>query len=196
MIKRIFWIFTAIVGIGSILAYLFFPSLLWLLVVFLPIIFLGIRDVTQTSHAILRNYPVLGHFRYLLEEIGPEIHQYFIESNQDGRPFTREERSLVYQRAKGVLDTLPFGTQKNVYDLGYEWVNHSWKPLEVDPKDLRVTIGGPDCKKPYSASILNISAMSYGSLSQQAITALNQGAKMGNFAHNTGEGSVSPYHQQ
>jgi len=196
MIKKLFWIFTVVVGVGSILAYVFFPPLLWSLVIFLPIILLGLHDITQKSHTILRNYPILGHFRYLLEEIRPEIYQYFVESNHDGRPFAREDRTVVYQRAKGVLDTLPFGTQRNVYENGYEWINHSWKPKEVDPKSLRVTIGGPDCKKPYSASILNISAMSYGSLSPQAVMALNQGAKMGHFAHNTGEGGASPYHFQ
>jgi len=196
MIKNIFFGFTIVIAVGSLWAFSNLPQLLWLLIIFLPIIIIGIKDITQTQHTILRNYPVLGHFRYLLEEIRPEINQYFVESNHDGRPFAREDRSIVYQRAKGVLDTLPFGTQKNVYDQGYEWVNHSWKPVEVDAKDLRVTIGGPQCKKPYSCSILNISAMSFGALSQQAITALNKGAQLGNFAHNTGEGSVSPYHKQ
>jgi glutamate synthase domain-containing protein 2 len=130
----------------------------------------------------------------LLEEIRPEIYQYFIESETDGRPFSRDQRSLVYQRAKNARDTIPFGTLKNVYEVGYEWVNHSMQPLHLEPQEMRVTVGGPDCSQPYSASLLNISAMSYGALSKNAVLALNQGAKLGNFAHNTGEGGISPYH--
>ena len=155
---------------------------------------IGLYDLLQTRHAILRNFPVLGHFRYLLERIRPEIQQYFIEGNTDGRPFSREERSLVYQRAKGELDTVPFGTQQDVYQVGYQWVKHSIVAKHVDMATMRVVIGGEDCKQPYSASILNISAMSYGSLSGRAIESLNGGAKDGNFAHNTGEGSISRYH--
>lgn len=158
------------------------------------ILLLGFYDLMQTKHAILRNFPVLGHFRYLLERIRPEIQQYFIEGNTDGRPFSREERSLVYQRSKGDIDTIPFGTQQNVYGVGYQWVKHSIMAKHVDEKTLRVDIGGDACLQPYSASILNISAMSYGSLSGSAIAALNGGAKDGNFAHNTGEGSISQYH--
>lgn len=157
---------------------------------------MGLRDAFQKSQTIKRNFPLLGRFRYLLESIRPEIQQYFIENNSDGRPFSREERSLVYQRAKGVLDTLPFGTQKNVYEKGYEWVNHSLNAKHVSDANLRVMIGGKDCKKPYSASIFNISAMSFGALSSNAILALNGGAKDGNFAHNTGEGSISSYHAE
>jgi len=177
-------------GVG----YFYFPWILYSLIFFGPIIIVGTHDLFQTRHTILRNFPILGHFRYLFEAIRPEINQYFVESNSDGVPFSREQRSIVYQRAKKVLDTLPFGTQKNVYQAGYEWVNHSLRPIECESKDLRVLIGGPACKKPYSASILNIGAMSYGSLSKTAIAALNLGAKIGNFAHNTGEGSVSPHH--
>lgn len=147
----------------------------------------------QRSHAIRRNFPVIGHFRYLLEEIRPEIQQYFIESNTDGAPFSREERSVVYQRAKGALDSLPFGTQHNVYAPGYEWISHSIMPKKISGA-TGTTIGGPDCTQPYEAAYLNISAMSYGSLSKQAVLALNKGAKMGGFYHNTGEGGVSPYH--
>jgi glutamate synthase domain-containing protein 2 len=154
---------------------------------------LGIADMTQTRHAVRRNFPVIGHGRYLLEQIRPEINQYFIESNTDGTPFNREVRSLIYQRAKGELDTLPFGTQHDLYQPGAEWLHHSLmpKPVMAEP---RVRIGGATCSKPYSASLLNISAMSYGSLSRNAVQAMSSGAKLGNFAHNTGEGGISPYH--
>ncbi len=159
-----------------------------------PLIILGVRDMFQKKHAILRNFPVIGHGRYLMEKIRPEINQYFIESNTDGRPFSREERSLVYQRSKNALETLPFGTQHDVYQEGYEYFKHSLDPTHVDPSSLRVTIGGPQCTQPYSASIFNIGAMSYGSLSKNAIEALNRGTAKGDFAHNTGEGGISPYH--
>jgi glutamate synthase domain-containing protein 2 len=135
-----------------------------------------------------------GRIRYLFEAIRPEINQYFVESNSDGKPFSREQRSIVYQRAKKQLDTLPFGTQLDVYESGYEWIHHSMAPVHVDPKALRVVIGNAQCKQPYNASIFNISAMSYGALSKNAVLALNGGAKDGNFAHNTGEGGLSPYH--
>lgn len=171
------------------------PKIFLSFIVVIPLLALGLWDYFQTKHAVLRNFPIVGHARYILELIRPEINQYFIESNTDGVPFSREQRTIVYQRAKKVLDTLPFGTQKNVYEIGYEWLNHSLKPVHVDMKDLRVTIGGPQCKKPYSASILNISAMSFGALSSNAVMALNEGAKMGNFAHNTGEGGISSYHK-
>ncbi len=161
-----------------------------------PIILLGLMDIFQSRHSIRRNFPVIGHFRYIFEAIRPEINQYFVESNSDGVPFSREQRSIVYQRSKKQLDTLPFGTQKNVEEAGYEWVTHSLAPTHVDPKSLRVLVGGPDCKQPYNASVLNVSAMSYGSLSKNAVLALNGGARMGGFAHNTGEGGLSPYHLQ
>jgi glutamate synthase domain-containing protein 2 len=170
------------------------PKFLWLLLVVGPVLTAGFYDYFQKSQAIRRNFPLLGRFRYMLEAIRPEINQYFVESNSDGVPFSRELRSVVYQRAKKQVDTLPFGTQKNVYEVGYEWVAHSLAPTHIDTASARVTVGGPDCRKPYSASLLNISAMSYGSLSQNAIMALNGGAKDGGFAHNTGEGGLSPYH--
>jgi glutamate synthase domain-containing protein 2 len=169
---------------------------LWCFVVVGPLLIIGYHDLLQKSHTVRRNFPLIGNFRYLFEAIRPEINQYFVESNTDGVPFSREQRSLVYQRAKGMLDTLPFGTQKDVYQLGYEWLNHSLIPSHVDSKSLRVSIGGPDCKQVYSSSIMNISAMSYGALSKNAVLALNGGAKDGNFAHNTGEGGLSPYHLQ
>lgn len=170
----------------------------WLLayIVIGPIIVMGLFDMQQKGHAIRRNFPFLGRFRYWFETIRPEIYQYFVESNSEGVPFNRETRSVVYQRAKQQLATLPFGTQKNVYEVGYEWINHSLAPKHLHHKDMRVTIGGPDCKQPYSASVLNISAMSFGSLSTHAVMSLNGGAKLGNFAHNTGEGGLSPYHKK
>ncbi len=164
------------------------------MVLFGPFILLGTYDYLQSTHTIMRNFPVLGRFRYLLEAIRPEINQYFVESNTNGMPFSRNERSLIYQRAKKNIDTLPFGTQKNLYASGYEWVNHSMAPVHVEAKDLRVIVGGPDCTQKYSASILNISAMSFGSLSRNAILALSGGAKDGRFALNTGEGGISEYH--
>jgi glutamate synthase domain-containing protein 2 len=171
-----------------------YPPILWLFVLVVPAVGLGIYDMIQIKHSVRRNFPLLGHGRYLLEKIRPEINQYFVESNSDGKPFSREERSVVYQRAKKELDTLPFGTQRDVYAVGYEWINHSLAPVVPDESGKRIWVGGKDCRQPYHASIFNVSAMSYGSLSQNAIRALNQGAKLGGFAHNTGEGGLSPYH--
>jgi glutamate synthase domain-containing protein 2 len=177
----------------GVATYFYAPSA-WAAVVIGPVFALALRDIFQTEHTILRAFPVLGHARYLLEKIRPEIRQYFIESDHDGRPFNRELRSIVYQRSKDALETLPFGTRMDVYAVGYEWFNHSLAPRHIDPESLRVTVGGKDCKQPYSASIYNISAMSFGSLSKNAVLALNGGAKLGKFAHNTGEGGISPYH--
>ncbi len=159
-----------------------------------PLSIIGFIDMIQRKSAIRRNFPLLGHFRFFFESIRPEIQQYFIETNTAGVPFSREKRSVVYQRSKKVLDTQPFGTQYDLNEIGYEWVNHSLLPKEVRDTNLRTTIGGADCKNPYSASLLNISAMSFGSLSSRAIEALNLGAQQGGFAHNTGEGAISPYH--
>ncbi len=168
------------------------PAIWWSMVIFAPLIALGFADMFQTTHAIRRNFPIIGNLRYFMELIRPEINQYFVESNTSGTPFNRLDRSLVYQRAKGERDTIPFGTQKNVYEVGYEWVTHSIMPKHVNTAHLRVVIGqGP---KAYSASLFNIGAMSFGSLSSNAILALNQGAQMGNFAHNTGEGGLTEYH--
>jgi glutamate synthase domain-containing protein 2 len=172
----------------------FWPQINWLFVVVAPLILLGIYDIVQKKHTILRIYPVIGHVRYLFESVRPEIQQYFVESDINGTPINREFRSLVYQRAKGHNDTRPFGTQFDVYRSGYEWVNHSLSPKPVTEHNPRIQFGGPDCKKPYAASPLNISAMSYGALSKNAIKALNVGAKIGGFSHNTGEGGISPYH--
>lgn len=156
----------------------------------------GIYDMLQSRHAVLRNYPVIGHFRYLFETIRPEIRQYLIEGDDEEVPFSREARAIVYQRAKDVEDKRPFGTKKRVYDSGYQWMTHSIKPKKIADSDFRVLIGGNDCAKPYSASIYNISAMSFGALSANAISALNKGAKIGGFAHDTGEGGISRYHRE
>jgi glutamate synthase domain-containing protein 2 len=170
------------------------PGFGWALAAWVPLLAAGFQDYFQTSKAIRRNFPVIGRFRYWLEAIRPEINQYFIESNTEGAPFSREQRSVVYQRAKKAVDTLPFGTQQDVYAVGYEWIPHSLAPTKVELAQMRVRVGGPGCRQPYSASVLNISAMSYGALSRNAILALNGAAKDGGFAHNTGEGGLSPYH--
>ncbi len=164
--------------------------------VFLPIALVGIHDVTQKRHSILRSYPLAARLRFLLEEVRPEIRQYFLESDTDGTPFNRAKRSIVYQRAKGQLDKRPFGTQLDVNATYFEWLNHSIAPKAPNKEDFRVSIGGAECTSPYSSSVLNISAMSFGALSANAIRALNKGAKLGNFAHDTGEGGVSPYHRE
>jgi glutamate synthase domain-containing protein 2 len=169
---------------------------LWFLILLIPLIIISAYDLIQKKHALLRNFPVLGHIRYLLEFIRPEIQQYFIENDLEERPFNREIRSIIYQRAKENLDTLPFGTSRNILEPGYTWVLHSLNPKQVSEVEPRITVGGPDCKKPYSASRLNISALSFGALSANAIMALNKGALLGGFAHNTGEGGLSPYHLQ
>lgn len=156
----------------------------------------GVYDVIQHKHGILRNYPVIGHMRYILESIRPEMRQYLIEGDRDELPFSRQDRALVYQRAKGVEDKRPFGTIENVYASGYAWLTHSAAPTVIKNTDFRVRIGGSACKQPYDASLYNISAMSFGSLSSNAILALNKGAKKGGFAHDTGEGSISRYHRE
>ncbi|MFM9941656.1 MAG: FMN-binding glutamate synthase family protein [Hyphomicrobiaceae bacterium] len=174
----------------------------WLAVIAAPLAFfgffawLGMRDLLQTRHAILRNYPISAHLRFLLEGIRPEMRQYFFETDKDGMPFSRDKRAVVYQRAKGELDKRPFGTQYDVYQNPFEWMLHSMAPRPVAREPFRISIGGPHCSKPYQASVFNISAMSYGSLSGQAVLSLNRGAKLGGFAHDTGEGGYSPYHQQ
>ncbi len=157
---------------------------------------LGIRDLTQTKHAILRNYPIAAHLRFLLENIRPEMRQYFFEADKDGSPFPRDKRAIVYQRAKRELDKRPFGTQYDVYETRYEWLHHSIAPKEPVREPFRIVIGGPQCTQPYSASVFNVSAMSYGSISANAIRSLNKGAKIGRFAHDTGEGGISPYHRE
>ncbi|MDO6823718.1 FMN-binding glutamate synthase family protein [Marinobacter sp. 1_MG-2023] len=156
---------------------------------------LGTYDVLQKKHTVSRNYPIMVHFRYLFESVGPEIRQYFIQSDTEERPFSREQRTIIYQRAKNILDKRPFGSQLGMYEEGFEWINHSLKPTKIQGSNFRVQIGSR-CAKPYSASVFNISAMSFGSLSANAILSLNTGAKKGGFYHDTGEGSISRYHRQ
>ena len=155
----------------------------------------GVLDMRQTKSSVLRNYPVIGHLRFMLEKIRPEIRQYFLESDVEATPFSRSQRSLAYARAKGETDKRPFGTQVDQNATGHEWLNHSMAPSVIASHDFRLTIGGPGCTKPYEASVFNISAMSFGALSANAIQALNAGAKRGGFAHDTGEGSISAYHR-
>jgi glutamate synthase domain-containing protein 2 len=155
----------------------------------------GIYDLRQQKRSILRNYPIIGHLRFTMEFIRPEIRQYFIESDNEANPFSRAQRSLVYQRAKGDPDKRPFGTQLDVHAEGYEWMNHSVAPTKLASHDFRITIGEGRAQ-PYSASVFNISAMSFGALSANAIQALNAGAKRGGFAHDTGEGSISVHHRK
>jgi glutamate synthase domain-containing protein 2 len=177
-----------------------FPGQTWWLLplaaLCLGSVLLGIRDLRQTRHAVLRNYPVAAHLRFLLESIRPEMRQYFFEGDKDGAPFPRDKRAIVYQRAKRDLDKRPFGTQYDVYEEQYEWLHHSIAPKPTLTHDALRTMVGTQTKQPYSASLLNISAMSYGSLSANAIRALNKGAKAGGFFHDTGEGGVSPYHRE
>lgn len=158
---------------------------------------IGLIDLWQSQHAVLRNYPILGHIRYLMEEVRPEIRQYLLEADNDALPFSRSQRSLVYARAKEQVSDKPFGTLLDVYDNGYEFIGHSTRPVaSSDPRRFRIEIGGAQCARPYSGSVLNISAMSFGSLSANAIRALNRGAQIGEFAHDTGEGGISAHHRE
>ena len=157
---------------------------------------LGTHDLLQTRHSLLRNYPIVGHIRFILEEIRPEVRQYFAESDTDGLPFSRTERSLAYERAKTTVDKFPFGTELDVNSELFEWLDHSIAPKPVAAEQFRITVGGPGCLQPYSISVLNISAMSFGALGFKAILALNLGAKLGGFAHDTGEGGFTGYHRQ
>lgn len=194
--RKIFLIFCVTsLSIIALLTYIEWKSIL-LLLIFLPLMLMGFYDMYQSKKTIRRNFPLLGRLRYVLESIGPEMRQYFIETDLEGKPFNRLQRSLVYQRSKKELDTMPFGTQLNIYDIGYQWINHSIKAIPFNDINFkpRVIIGSSQCEQPYSASLYNISAMSYGSLSKNAILALNAGAKIGGFYHNTGEGGLSPYH--
>ena len=156
---------------------------------------IGLHDLTQKRHAILRSYPIAAHIRFLLEHIRPEIRQYFLEDETQGMPFARKKRSIVYQRAKGQLDKVAFGTQLDVYGTRYEWLNHSIAATTPPNGPFRVQVGGPACRQPYSASVFTISAMRFGALRANAILALNRGAKLGDFAHDTGEGGLSVHHR-
>ncbi|OED37285.1 glutamate synthase [Chromatiales bacterium (ex Bugula neritina AB1)] len=193
-VRQYFSIFAVAAPLAFLLLGLLWSGFYWFLLVVIPIVLLGLVDMFQTRQTVRRLYPVLGRFRYMLESVRPEIQQYFVESETNGAPISREFRSLVYQRAKGDRDSRPFGTLFDVNRDGYEWVNHSLNPKHPDDVHPRVRFGGPECTRPYMSSPLNISAMSYGALSKNAVLALNRGAKIGGFSHNTGEGSLSPYH--
>lgn len=192
--RQVFLSTSVVLILGMVLLASVWPATQWAWLILGPILLLGCYDLLQTRHTLLRIYPVVGHFRYFLEFFRKEIQQYFVESDLDGMPINREFRSLVYQRAKKANDTRAFGTIFDVYRDGYEWLNHSLSPASCSEQSLRVVFGGPQCQKPYPASPLNISAMSFGALSRNAIMALNRGAKLGGFAHNTGEGGLSPWH--
>jgi glutamate synthase domain-containing protein 2 len=188
-------------GFGLVLLFIFYITLMFhnLLLFFsflIPLLILGVHDFFQTKHAILRNFPILGHIRFIMEFIRPELRQYIVASDSEERPFNRETRNMVYRRAKNSLDTQPFGTQLDPKAVGYTWMTHSISPLSADKVSSRLNIGNQQCRQPYNTSMLNISAMSFGSLSPRAITALNLGAQIGKFAHNTGEGGISDYHLQ
>ena len=193
--------FAALIGslalcILSIVAAVVLGGVGWIIVaiVFAAIAAVGIHDVTQRRHSILRNYPILGHARFALEAVRPELQQYFIERNYDGRPFDRDTRTSIYERAKGVKDEQAYGTERDVREPGYEWLLQSIHSFDPPKEVPRVTIGGPDCSQPYEMALLNVSAMSFGALSGEALTALNRGAAKGGFAHDTGEGGLTKYH--
>src|SRR3984885_4892816 len=178
---RKLFLFSSILILAMLITWsIMWQPAVWSLVIYVPFFVVGIYDMLQTKHSITRNFPLFGHLRFLLEDIRPEIYQYFIESDTNGTPFNRQYRSVIYQRAKKDDDTRPFGTELNVYDNGYEWLNHSIAAIDHNKldKDPRVIVGGPQFAKPYSASVFNISAMSFGSLSENAILALNNGARI------------------
>jgi glutamate synthase domain-containing protein 2 len=193
-LRYLTFIIVAFVFLLSLAVALLLHAGWWLVLLSGGLTIVGIGDLRQSRHSVLRNYPILGHMRFFFEMIRPEIRQYFLENDADATPFSRAQRSIVYQRAKQDIDKRPFGTQLDVYAAGYEWVNHSIQPAKVPHHDFRIVIGAGRAQ-PYSASIFNISAMSFGALSANAIRALNKGAKMGNFMHDTGEGSISRYHR-
>jgi glutamate synthase domain-containing protein 2 len=195
MTRTIYYILSALSLLFVAAIYLLFhwAPILHSLWIILPLILLGLYDI-NSNHNVLRNYPVIGHLRYIFEFIRPEIQQYFVATNQSGRPYNREQRSLIYQRAKNVMDTHPFGTEHDITAPGYEYANHSINVKEVPTEKSRILVGGPQCEKPYSASLMNISAMSYGALSRNAIRALNKGAHLANMYHNTGEGGLTNHH--
>lgn len=194
--RKTFVLLSIAASAGILVWSFFWIDALFAFVLVLPVVYIGAVDMIQTRQSIRRNFPVVGRLRYVFEDLRPKIQQYFVESDTDGAPINRNERSVIYQRAKKQIDTIPFGTQLNVYSEGYEWMTHSIAPKDFHKMDHnpRIRFGGRDCKQPYDLSVLNVSAMSFGSLSKNAILALNAGAKIGGFAHNTGEGGLSPYH--
>jgi glutamate synthase domain-containing protein 2 len=197
LMRKLFIIFAIIAPIVFGLLGFYYSQFFWWVFGFTALlVIIGIMDMVQTKHTIMRNYPVVGRARYWMEDLRPKLYQYFIESDIDGRPINRIDRSTIYQRAKKETDTMPFGTQLDVYAEGYEWMCHSIAPKDFHKLNAqpRVLFGGKDCLQKYDASIFNVSAMSFGSISSNAVEALNGGAKIGGFAHNTGEGGLSPYH--
>lgn len=194
MVRSLFYITSIVSIVATIACGLFLVPCWWLFWFIGPFVFIGLYDIFLSRHNILINYPVIGHLRYFFEFIRPEIQQYFVSTNLSGRPFNRETRSLVYQRSKNAEDNHPFGTEHDITAPGYSYAYHSMAPKQLDYHDLRINIGGPDCKQPYSASLLNISAMSYGALSRNAIRALNRGARLAKMYHNTGEGGLTDHH--
>lgn len=194
--RKLFVIGSIVLTTLLILWSFFWIDVLFLFVIVGPIIVMGIVDILQTRQSIRINFPVVGRLRYVFEDLRPKIQQYFVESDTDGAPINRNERSVIYQRAKKQIDTIPFGTQLDVYAEGYEWITHSIAPKDFHHLDHnpKIQFGGTECRQPYAMSVLNVSAMSFGSLSKNAILSLNAGARIGGFAHNTGEGGLSPYH--
>ena len=192
---RKFFFLSSFAGVLLILLFsTIWPKAIWLLIFAALWVLIGVYDLFYSRHNVLRNYPVIGHLRYALEFISPEIRQYFIETNEDGKPYNRLQRHLIKSRADGKEDTQPFGTQQELMHSGYTRASHSLAPKEINRQEKRIMVGGSACSQPYDASRLNISAMSFGALSPNAIHALNAGARLGGFAHNTGEGGISPYH--
>lgn len=194
--RYLFYVIATIIVVVIVALGIFWPPVFFAFIVFGPLLLLGLYDVLQRHNSILRNFPVIGHLRYFFELIAPEIQQYFIERHTDGTPLSRNHREIVYKRSIDASGTHPFGTELNLYDAHYEGLKHSMYPIETPPNAPRVHVGGPQCTKPYDASLLNISAMSFGALSPNAILAMNKGAKIGHFYHNTGEGGLSDYHLQ
>jgi len=195
MVRNIFIGLSIVISATIVcLAIQFSPNYYYLFILFGPLILLGIRDILQTKHAVKKNFPVIGNLRYFLESISPEIQQYFVERRTDGAPIHKNMRAIIYQRAKNLGATHPFGTEEDLYKEGYEFIVQSLYPAKIPHEEPRVMIGGDECTQPYSASMYNISAMSFGSLSKNAVMAMNKGAKKGGFYHNTGEGGISPYH--
>lgn len=194
--RKLFVLFSIVTSALLIAWSFYWIDALFGFLILIPIIYMGVADMIQVRQSIRRNFPVLGRLRYVFEDLRPKIQQYFVESDTDGAPINRNERSVIYQRAKKQTDTVPFGTQLNVYAEGYEWITHSIAPKDFHKMDHspRIRFGGSECKQPYDMSVLNVSAMSFGSLSKNAVLSLNAGAKIGGFAHNTGEGGLSPYH--
>lgn len=194
-VRRYGGMIAVVIGLAlSLIAAFWWIEALWAALAFAGLSGLGAYDYFQTSHSLMRNYPIIARARWIFEEARPYLRQYVVESDLDGRPIDRASRSVVYARAKGQEDAVPFGTSTDVSTSEYEFITQSMAPKPIPQGDLRVSVGGPDCAKPYSASLLNISAMSFGSLSANAIEALNLGARRGGFYHDTGEGSISRYH--